>query len=273
VAAQGQVQDYSFVTGESLATRVVAQVPKQWLVGYDAPAETLSVVVAAAVVVSAVWLALARTDAREQRAFKLGAGVGVAALGIALVLAVAGADYFLSRYVLAAFMPLTIVVATGLGAHRSGRLGVALAAGLCALFAFVVVSVSARPELQRDDWRGIARTLGPPPPGGRAIVVSPINGRIPLGLYLHGLTRLPASGVPVTEVDAVAVAQRVAGETRSAPQVRPVPSPPGFREVARRRGPTYTVVRYRADTPLPVSPAQLGSFALLTGPPDYVLQP
>src|SRR3954449_9843708 len=37
VATQGQVQDYSFVKGESLATRLFAQVPKQWLVGYDGP--------------------------------------------------------------------------------------------------------------------------------------------------------------------------------------------------------------------------------------------
>ena len=62
VAAQGQVQDYSFVKGESLATRVVAQVPKQWLVGYDAPAETAAVIVAAALTVVAVWLALTRAE-------------------------------------------------------------------------------------------------------------------------------------------------------------------------------------------------------------------
>src|SRR3954449_10868490 len=42
VAEQGQVQDYSFVKGEALLTRLFAQVPKQWLVGYDAPTETLT---------------------------------------------------------------------------------------------------------------------------------------------------------------------------------------------------------------------------------------
>src|SRR3954452_20269392 len=54
VAEQGQVQDYSFVKGEALATRVVAQVPKQWLVGYDAPAETLTVIVAAMLALAGV---------------------------------------------------------------------------------------------------------------------------------------------------------------------------------------------------------------------------
>ena len=50
VAEQGQVQDYSFVKGEALVTRIAAQVPKQWLVGYDAPLETATAIVAAALV-------------------------------------------------------------------------------------------------------------------------------------------------------------------------------------------------------------------------------
>jgi hypothetical protein len=55
--------------------------------------------------------------------------------------------------------------------------------------------------------------------------------------------------------------------------MRPVTPPDGFREVARRRGPTYTVVKYRADVPRHVTPFNLGGLALLSGPPDYVLQP
>ena len=56
VAEQGQVQDYSFVKGEALLTRMAAQVPKQWLVGYDAPAETAVVIVSAAAVLVGLWL-------------------------------------------------------------------------------------------------------------------------------------------------------------------------------------------------------------------------
>ncbi|MEA2437075.1 MAG: mannosyltransferase, partial [Thermoleophilaceae bacterium] len=47
VATQGRLQDYSFVKGEALATRIFAQVPKQWLVGYDAPVETPVVIACA----------------------------------------------------------------------------------------------------------------------------------------------------------------------------------------------------------------------------------
>jgi hypothetical protein len=143
---------------------------------------------------------------------------------------------------------------------------------LCALSLFVVLSVNERPELQRDDWRGIARILGPPTTGFRALVVSPINGYVPLTLYMPGLSRLMPYGAPVSEIDAVAVAQRKSGETRHAPPVPAVPPPSGFREVGRHSGPTFTVVRYRADAPVPIVPSNLGSFALEPGTPDYVLQ-
>ncbi|MEA2440373.1 MAG: mannosyltransferase [Thermoleophilaceae bacterium] len=272
VATQGEVQDYSFVKGEGLATRVAAQVPKQWLVGYDTPAEAVTVVVAAAGVALALWLVLTRSEGRERRAARLGGAVGLAALALALVLAVFGADYYLSRYLLAAWLPLALVVAAGLGARRSGRVGLAVTAVLCAVFVFVVVSVSARPELQRDDWRGIARTLGSPD-GPRAIVVSPINGRRPLGLYLPGLTTLSPAGATVNEIDAVAVAPRVPGETRRAPALPPTSPPPGFRVVARHQGKTFSVVRYRRGALVRVTPVALAGLSLAPGTPDYVVQP
>ncbi|MEA2468829.1 MAG: mannosyltransferase, partial [Thermoleophilaceae bacterium] len=71
VAAQGQVQDYSFVKGEGLFTRVFAQVPKQWLVGYDAPAETVTVAVAVLLTAVGVWFALTRAGGRERRPLAL----------------------------------------------------------------------------------------------------------------------------------------------------------------------------------------------------------
>src|SRR3954447_5474740 len=133
VAEQGQVQDYSFVKGEALATRVVAQVPKQWLVGYDAPAETLTVIVAAMLALAGVWLAVTRARDRERDTLKLAAVLGCAVCGIGLVMALAGADYYLSRYLLAAVLPLALVVAVGMGAGRAGALGVGAAAALSAL--------------------------------------------------------------------------------------------------------------------------------------------
>jgi hypothetical protein len=103
--------------------------------------------------------------------------------------------------------------------------------------------------------------------------VSPINGSLPLSLYLPGLRRLPASGVRLMEVAAVAVAQREPGGTRRAPPVPIVKPPDGFTELSRHQGKTFTVVRYHAGVPIPVTPSFLGGVPLEPGTPDYTLQP
>jgi 4-amino-4-deoxy-L-arabinose transferase-like glycosyltransferase len=265
VVTQGQLQDYAFVKGEALATRVVAQVPKQWLVGYDAPAETLVVIASVAAALAGVWFARGRG-----RAVALGAAVGLAALAISLVMALFGADYYLSRYVLAAWLPLMLVVAAGLGARRAG---LTIAVVLCALWLFVVVSVNTRPELQRDDWRGIARAMGEVDPHGRVVVVSPINGGIPLRLYLPGSSGFPAEGARIGEVDVVAAAPRQAGATRTAPPLRPVHPVPGFARESVHHGRTFTVVKYRAKAPVGVSRVLLTGLELQPGTPDFLFQP
>jgi mannosyltransferase len=266
VVTQGQLQDYSFVKGESLATRVFAQVPKQWLVGYDAPAEVPVVIASALVVLAGLWLARGRG-----RAVVLGAAVGIAALAIALVMALLGADYYLTRYLLAVWLPLALVVAVGLSVRRAG---LALAAFLCALWVFVVISVNTRPELQRDDWRGIARAMGVPDPHGRAIIVSPINGGIPLRLYLPRARIFPAAGGQVGEVDVVAAAPREAGATRTAPPVRRVVVPlAGFSRESVHKGRTFTVVKYRALAPLGETRVLLSRLAPGSGAPDYLIEP
>jgi mannosyltransferase len=273
VAQQGQVQDYSFVKGEGLWTRVVAQVPKQWLVGYDAPAEEIVVALAALLTAAAVLLAVLRAEGRERRALRLGAGMGVAALVIALLLALLGADYYLARYLLAAWLPLALVTAAGLGARRVRVVGVGMAVAVAAIGTFVAISVASRKELQRDDWRGIARTLGPPKVA-RAILVQPIHGSIPLRLYMPGLKPLPPAGATVGEIVAVAIAPREAGKDRHAPAIAPhVRIPLPFVEVGRKTGRTYTVVAYRSrGGPVFVSRAQMGPVALESGTPDYTWQ-
>ena len=89
---------------------------------------------------------------------------------------------------------------------------------------------------------------------------------------MPGLSELKSYGAPVTEIDAVAVAPHETGGTRRAPAVRAVPPPTGFREVSRHSGRTFTVVRDRADAPVPIVPSNLPSLALERGTPDYVLQ-
>ena len=54
----------------------VARTPKQFLVGFDAPGEVISAIVAGALVVLALWLVWSRGDDRERRAALIGAVVG-----------------------------------------------------------------------------------------------------------------------------------------------------------------------------------------------------
>jgi hypothetical protein len=239
-----------FIEYSSLAVRL-AQVPKQFLVGFDSPSETLLTAAAGALAAYAVW-ALARRAAPEDRRGALIAAVaGLAALGIPAVVALGGADYLITRNVIAALVPLLVALGAGFAA---GRAGAAAAAALCALSAFVVVAVAIEPRYQRDDWRGAAEALGAPA-RDRVVVLTPPDGRVPLTFYLARSSLLPADGAAVAEVDAIGLAKRRPGEEASPPRGEaPVPAPP-FRQVERIEEETFTLVRHQAPAPVLVLPA------------------
>jgi hypothetical protein len=111
------------------------------------------------------------------------------------VLAAAGADYVITRNMLAALVPLLIVLAAGFGARAAGRLGIAGAAALCALSVALVVAVPLDARYQRSDWRAIAEALGPAP-ASRAIVISPASDTAALEHYLGPSRRLGSTGFP-----------------------------------------------------------------------------
>src|SRR4051794_11762208 len=133
-----------FIRSLDLAKRVV-QVPKQFLVGFDGPLETVTAIVAIALAAFAVWLLVARADARERRGAVEAARVAVPALLVPVALAIAGIDYLVTRNLIAAWVPALIVVAAGLGARRAGRAGVAAAVALCAVSLAVVIGVATSP--------------------------------------------------------------------------------------------------------------------------------
>ncbi len=76
---------------------------------------------------------------------------------------------------------------------------------------FAVGAVAFDRNLQRPDWRGVARVLGPRPaaPGGRVILVQHYKTLLPLSLYMPGLKfwrgRHPQP-VSTTELDIVSIA-------------------------------------------------------------------
>jgi mannosyltransferase len=252
LAAHQASLDLASFIGEGSLLRRVAQVPKQFALGFNAPLETLSAAAALVVLGAGAVVALVRRPTAGVRA---AAVVGAAAVAIPTLLALVDADYLLTRNVLAAWLPLVVVAAAGLA--RSG-LGLAGAAAVCALGLAAVVGVALEPRWQRDDWRGAAAALGPPSVD-RAIVLTPAEtGTLPFTLYRPDARPLPAAGGPVREIALVApVAED--GRPPPRPSIAPVP---GLPRVRRRFEDGYTVITLSGPRPVPVTPAQLAALRL-----------
>ena len=188
----------SFIGDSALLTRL-AQVPKQFLVGYDAPLEPLLVAVSAlAIVAGFAGLAALLSGrlpgdeslARASTEGALIAALTAAALALPLLGALAGEDHLITRNLLAALPLVCALAGAGLAAlARVAPRPAALAAvAACVAGTVVVVGVARSPQLQRDDWRAAVTALGPIT-APRLIVATPGSALVPLRYYLPRLRR------------------------------------------------------------------------------------
>jgi mannosyltransferase len=262
----------AWIDETALGTRV-AQVAKQFLVGYDAPVEGLLTALAAALAVAAVAASALLGDFRERAAAVVAGVLTATTLGLPLLLSLLGADYLIARNVIAGLVPGLVLVGIGFAVRRAGGWGLAGAGALAAIFAIAVIAVDVEPRYQRDDWRSAAEELAAVP--GRQAVVAPASGQIPLALYLSAARPLPGNGAPVREIDVLGVAVRRPGEAPVPPQppAAPTAPAPGFALAGVRRSDTYTLLRFRAPTPQPVNPAQLAATSLDGGPTAALVTP
>jgi hypothetical protein len=132
------------------------------------------------VVALLVWRAWSDRDVGGKLALTLAAGAGVPPI----VAAIAGTPILAARNLTPALLMLLLAFAVELAVlarRREWGLGIALvaAAGL----AWSLAATTAVDGLQRPDWRGTADRLGPPPSGGRLLVV-PSDASEPLLYYL-----------------------------------------------------------------------------------------
>jgi mannosyltransferase len=250
-----------FAENDSTLLRTL-QVPKQFVVGFDAPAEVLLSAVCLALALAGVALLVTRSPSSQRRRLWPAAFVGLVVVVVPIGLAALGFGFVSARYEVTALVPLTVCVAAGFGAPGARRLGIALVAALVAIWLVIVVAVARDPLLQtRGDWRGAAEALGPVPPGGRAIVLSPASGRTSFEVYVPDAKPIRTPVVSVQEVDTVSVRtsdSESLGKLAAAPGT-PLPAlPPQFKEVGRTRHRASMVVRYRAPGPVPLA---LDSFA------------
>jgi mannosyltransferase len=249
----------------------LAQVPKQFLVGYDEPLELAAALVAGLAVLVALALLAARADRGERRGALLAAVIAGIAIAVPVLGSFAGADYLIARNLLPALVTLLAVPAIGLGARRAGPLGPIATAVICAASLAVVVAVMTTPSAQRNDWRDVARTLGPAE-RPRVIVLTPPDGSVALRWYLHGARRIATDTVAVGELDAVALGNRIAGQPPQPPR-GPAPVPRGFAQVRRVERPTATIVVNTAPAPVPVDYLFANSNRLGAASAEVLYQP
>lgn len=260
IAQSGNPYD---IAGTSLALRL-AQVPKQFLLGYRGPLALPFGLLGALLVAGGAWLLLRRTPRPAHERALLLAAIGLVGIALPLLAALGGADYLNTRNVLPALIPLLAALAVGCAACDRPRTGLATLAALCAISLAIVVGVAADRQYQRPDWRGLARALGPGRAGGaRALVVSPANGELALRYYRRGIRTMGTAGADVREVDVVAVAgSRDPGRAPELPAlVGTGLGVSGFVPADRTRTSGYELLRFRpaaGAAPVHVTPDPLG---------------
>jgi hypothetical protein len=265
IALEQAADDRAGFIRDTALWRRILQIPKQFAVGYDLPAEAVLTAVALALAAVGVRLAFARGDAAERRGARRAAALGGVALGVPLLLALVGLDFLITRNVLGAWAAVAAVPAIGFGARRAGRLGHAAGAALCGVLLLVTLAVQLDDSYQRPNWRGAVKAAVA---GERPVVVvaTPLTGRPALARYLDA-PPLPDAGQPVREIVSIGLPDDRAGGS----DVPPPTPPSGFRVVERRTTGGYTLVRYRAATPTLVTGLQAQAMRLEPETPAIVL--
>ena len=266
------VGDPGGIGGRDMLERL-APIPKSFLVGYSLPAEAFVVVVAAACAVLALASAALRSRGAERDTAVVAGALAVAGVALTVVLAPFGLDYASSKNVVAALIPVALLLGCGFVASSWGRAALAV---LCALSVATVVGVALKPAHQRPDWRGAAEALGGAPPGGRILVVNPqFTNPGPFSVYFGRTVRLRRPLPRTTEVGVVALAQTTGfGPTRPKPPSNPPSAPPpGFRLAEDKLTESYRVMRYTAPSARRLHGPRLALIAFPEVPSVFVHQP
>jgi len=247
--------------------RRLGQVVPQFASGFDGPAHSVLEPLAIAILVLAAALVFARSDAPSRRGALIAGGIALAGLVLNLVLIAGGVDDLITRNVLAIWMPAALFVAGGLAAAGARRVGPVAAGALCAIGVATALGVAFDRNLERPDWRVVARGLGTQPGTGaeRAILIQHYRDLLPLSLYVPGMHFMGRGGATVSELDVVSFTSPASGgfcwwgSACNLWPSRAQASYPiaGFREVSRRHELQFTIVRMVASHPMHLTPADV----------------
>jgi hypothetical protein len=227
----------------ALSSRLQA-IPQYYLTGYSgAPlghgVEALVALVILAGLLFGLWHVLERS---EERGALLALALAACGVLLPIGLVALGEDYLAPRNLVAAMIPLTVMIAVVVSARRTGHTGMLLAGLIAVVFLAISVDVDLSPRLQRGDWQGVARALGRG--RGRRVITTVELGAAPLEYYLPPLSNLARrTSVTVDEIDETGYAplRASAGE----------PPAPGF--VLRERLDINGLIIYRFSSSVPRS--------------------
>jgi hypothetical protein len=213
-------------------------------------------------------LVLAQSDLRLRSGVKVAAGVAAAVMAVPLVLGLLGPDYFLSRNLIPAWVPLATAIAGACALGRPRLLGAGLAAALISIFAIATVDIASTEDLQRPNWRALAHVIGAAPVP-RAIVAAGGATVDPLRLYLPGVSWDQRSDrkVRVREIDVVGTFARLTlttpiGARRTVGVALPaLRAPAGTIPVGRVRFQSWIFARFALPAPRVVSVRELAALA------------
>jgi mannosyltransferase len=249
-----------FISSTRLSGRI-QQVPVAFGLGtlYESPLVRYGLLGAALLTAAVIALLVIGSDERQLRGAGAAAALAAVVILVPLVLALLGEDYYIPRALIPAWIPLAVVVGAACTAPRTRVVGAVLAAVLLASFVYAQVRIETHAQYQRPDWRGVARALGPAPPGGRAIVA--YDGGLasdPLALYLPRVAWRQGDGAsttPVGEIDVVGHAWQSVGH----------PLPANARLIGTKKVDDFLVARFA------IAPAQrLSRSVIAAGAPSLL---
>ncbi len=213
--------------------------------------------VPAALALAALALLLWRGEGEERRGARIAGAVGLAGVGVPLLLGAFGADYLDGRNLLPVFVPLVVVLGVGFGVRRAGWAGLGLATAFCLCSLAFAIEIDRLPRLQREDLRNAAAQVGPLRPG-KAVVTIRYSGNQPLLYYLGGRFAV-GSLPPLDEIDLV-------GSGLAAQKSARRLLPPSFHQVESKPvSYNFTLTRYVSTHPVHVQLKALEAGALVGG--------
>ena len=162
------------------------QLPITFALGYQTSTVGWGLLGAAALAAIVIALVVIAGSDAELRGVGVAAGIALSVLLLPLGLAAVGHDYYVPRALIAAWVPLAVVLGAACTVSRARAFGAGLA--VVAVCAFVVagITIDSDAGYQKPPWRAVAAALGRAS-GPRAVVA--YNGgfaAVPLALYMDG---------------------------------------------------------------------------------------